>query len=112
VNRRYIASLAVAAILTLAAGLVIRRTLRRAELSPPAVVAPIEASALQLLSQEGQARRLSSFLGDRATNVAALVEYVPASRASGLRKRIEVGAGYSLGACAAFWMIQRVVSVF
>ena len=86
-NRRYIASLAVAAILTLAAGLVIRRTLRRAELSPPAVVAPTEASALQLLSQEGQARRLSSFLGDRATNVAALVEYVPASRASGLRWR-------------------------
>jgi hydrogenase/urease accessory protein HupE len=35
-----------------------------------------------------------------------------ASRAAGLRRRIEVGAGYSLGAAAAFWMIQRVVSVF
>jgi len=35
-----------------------------------------------------------------------------ASRTAGLRRRIEVGAGYSLGAAAAFWMIQRVVSVF
>jgi hydrogenase/urease accessory protein HupE len=31
-----------------------------------------------------------------------------AARASGLRRRIQVGAGYSLGAAAAFWMIQRV----
>jgi len=35
-----------------------------------------------------------------------------ASRTAGLRRRIEVGAGYSLGAAAAFWMIQRVVNVF
>jgi len=34
-----------------------------------------------------------------------------AGRAAGLRRRIEVGAGYSLGAAAAFWMIQRVVAV-
>jgi hydrogenase/urease accessory protein HupE len=35
-----------------------------------------------------------------------------ASRAASLRRRIQVGAGYSLGAAAAFWMIQRVVSAF
>jgi hydrogenase/urease accessory protein HupE len=35
-----------------------------------------------------------------------------ASRAAGLRRRIEVSAGYSLGAAAAFWMIQRIVAVF
>jgi hydrogenase/urease accessory protein HupE len=35
-----------------------------------------------------------------------------ATRTATLRRRIQVGAGYSLGAAAAFWMIQRVVSVF
>ncbi|HKU13060.1 MAG TPA: HupE/UreJ family protein [Steroidobacteraceae bacterium] len=34
-----------------------------------------------------------------------------ASRAAPLRRRFEVGAGYSLGAAAAFWMIQRVATV-
>ncbi len=34
-----------------------------------------------------------------------------AARAAGVRRRIEVGAGYSLGAAAAFWMIQRVAAV-
>ena len=86
-NRRYIASLAVAAILTLVAGLTIKRELQRARPSPPAVAALSEASALQQLSQEGQVRRLSTFFEGRATDVAALVEYVPASHASGLRWR-------------------------
>jgi hydrogenase/urease accessory protein HupE len=34
-----------------------------------------------------------------------------ATRTAGLRRRIQVGAGYSLGAAAAFWMIQRVAAV-
>jgi len=35
-----------------------------------------------------------------------------ARRTEGLRRRITVGAGYSLGAAAAFWMIQRVAAVW
>ena len=35
-----------------------------------------------------------------------------AVRTVDLRRRIQIGAGYSLGAAAAFWMIQRVVSAF
>lgn len=35
-----------------------------------------------------------------------------ASRTAELRRRIQVGAGYSLGAAAAFWMIQRVAGAF
>jgi hydrogenase/urease accessory protein HupE len=34
-----------------------------------------------------------------------------ATRTAGLRRRIQIGAGYSLGAAAAFWMIQRVAAV-
>lgn len=34
-----------------------------------------------------------------------------ATRTVTLRRRIQVGAGYSLGAAAAFWMIQRVAAV-
>jgi hypothetical protein len=34
-----------------------------------------------------------------------------ATRTATLRRRIQVGAGYSLGAAAAFWMIQRVAAV-
>ena len=34
-----------------------------------------------------------------------------ATRTTELRRRIQVGAGYSLGAAAAFWMIQRVAAV-
>jgi hydrogenase/urease accessory protein HupE len=34
-----------------------------------------------------------------------------ATRTADLRRRIQVGAGYSLGAAAAFWMIQRVAAV-
>ena len=83
-NRRYVASLAVVAVLTLAVGLFVRHWLRPAE--PAAAVAPpSDAAAFQQLSLEGQVRRLSSFLNERATDVASLVEYVPASQASGLR---------------------------
>ena len=35
-----------------------------------------------------------------------------ATRTAELRRRIQVGAGYSLGAAAAFWMIQRVAAVW
>ena len=35
-----------------------------------------------------------------------------AARAADVRRRVEIGAGYSLGAAAAFWMIQRVAAVF
>jgi S1-C subfamily serine protease len=85
VNRRYIASLAVVAIFTLAAGLFVRRQLRP-DATPPAAP-PSEAAALQQLSEETQVRRLSSFLGERATDVSALVEYVEVAGASGLRWR-------------------------
>jgi hydrogenase/urease accessory protein HupE len=34
-----------------------------------------------------------------------------ATRTADLRRRIQVGAGYSLGGAAAFWMIQRVAAV-
>jgi hypothetical protein len=33
------------------------------------------------------------------------------TRTADLRGRIQVGAGYSPGAAAAFWMIQRVAAV-
>jgi hypothetical protein len=87
VTNRYIATLALAAVLTLAAGMLVRRQLHPVDSPPPLVVAPTETAALQQLSQEGQARRLSAFFSDRAADVAALVEYVPASGASGLRWR-------------------------
>lgn len=35
-----------------------------------------------------------------------------AAGAANVRRRVEIGAGYSLGAAAAFWMIQRVAAVF
>lgn len=34
-----------------------------------------------------------------------------ATRTAELRRRLQVGAGYSLGAAATFWMIQRVAAV-
>jgi len=85
VNRRYIAALAVAALLTLVAGLFVRQQLQPA--TPAPVAPPSEASAFQQLSEEAQARRLSSFLSERATDVAALVEYVNLANASGIRWR-------------------------
>ena len=85
-NRRYIASLAVAAFLTLVAGLVVRQRLRSVAPSPQ-VAPPSEAAALQQLSEETQIRRLASFLDERARDVSVLVEYVPATKASGVRWR-------------------------
>jgi S1-C subfamily serine protease len=84
-NRRYVASLAIAAALTLAAGFAVRQKLREAAPALPAVAPPSEASVFQQLSQEGYVRRLSSFLDERAARVAAFVEYVPATNASGVR---------------------------
>ena len=85
-NRRYIASLAGAAVLTLATGLFVRQQLRPAAPAAPAGP-PSEAAAFQQLSEEAQVRRLSSFLSERATDVSALVEYVDGANASGLRWR-------------------------
>lgn len=83
-NRRYIASLAGAAVLTLVIGYAVKQRLR---VETTASAAPSEASPLQLLSQEGQVRRLSSYLDERVRAVGAFVVYVPETRASGLRWR-------------------------
>ena len=84
-NNRYIASLALGAVLTLAAGLLVRHELQVPEAAPPLVAAPTGVAAFQELSQEAQARRMSAFFSDRAAAFATLVQYVPASGASGLR---------------------------
>jgi S1-C subfamily serine protease len=84
-NRRYIASLAVGAVVTLAAGLFVRHKLDSTAAPPAAAVPPTETAALQELSQESQARRMSALFRDRAADVAPLVEYISASQASGLR---------------------------
>jgi S1-C subfamily serine protease len=86
VNRRYIALIAVVAFLTLAVGLIVRRELRPHAPAAP-VAPPSQATALQQLSEEAQARRLSSFLSERASDVSPLIEYVEAAKASGLRWR-------------------------
>src|SRR5687767_3916808 len=82
-NRKYLASLALAAFLVLAIGIVIRDRLLRAE--APASAPPSEASALQQLSQEGQLRRMSDFLSERIAAVAPAVAFVPETRATGVR---------------------------
>ena len=74
------------ALITLTGGWLVKRELQRSVVSRT-VVPPTQSAALQQLSQEGQVRRLSSFLDERARAVAALVEYVPSSEASGLRWR-------------------------
>ena len=83
-NRRYIASLAVAAVAILAIGLFVKHELR---VQPTPVASLSEAAAMQQLSQEGQVRRLSTYLEERIAAVGTFVEYVPASQASGLRWR-------------------------
>jgi serine protease Do len=83
-NRRYIASLAVAAVAILAVGLFVKHELR---VQPTPVASLSEAAAMQQLSHEGQVRRLSSYLEERIAAVGRFVEYVPTSRASGLRWR-------------------------
>ena len=86
-NRRYIATLAGTAILTLAGGLKVRGMLQHGASQPVAGAPPSEATALQQLSQEGFVRRQAAFLRDRASDVARLVEYVPSTGASGVRWR-------------------------
>ena len=82
-SRKYLASLAFAAVVVLAVGVLLRNRLLRAEAPTPAP--PSEASALQQLSQEGQLRRLSDFISERVTAVAPLVTYVPEAGAAGIR---------------------------
>ena len=82
-NRKYIATLALAAFLILAIGVFVRNRLLRAEPSTPAP--PSEASTLQQFSQELQLRRMSRFLSDRVAAVAPAVEYVPEVGAAGVR---------------------------
>ena len=86
-NRRYVASLAIGAVVTLAAGLLVRRKLDSMAAPVVVVAPPTETAALQELSQESQARRMSALFRDRAADVAPLVEYVPGSDASGFRWR-------------------------
>ena len=82
-SRKYLASLALAAVLVLTIGIFLRERLLRAQ--NPAPAPPSEASALQQLSQEGQLRRLSEFLSERVAAVAPLVAYVPEANAAGVR---------------------------
>jgi S1-C subfamily serine protease len=82
-SRKYLASLAVAAVFILTVGIFVRDRLLRAQ--TPAPAPPSEASALQQLSQEGQLRRLSEFLSERVAAVAPLVAYVPDADATGVR---------------------------
>jgi hypothetical protein len=79
-SRRYLASLAVAAAIVLAVGVLLRDWLLSAQ--PASPVPPSEASALQQLSQEGQARRLADFLAERVAAVAPNVAYVADANAS------------------------------
>ena len=82
-SRKYLASLAFAAVLILTVGIFLRQRLMHAE--PPTPAPPSEASALQQLSQEGQLRRQSEFLSERVSAVAPLVVYVPEAQATGVR---------------------------
>jgi serine protease Do len=81
-SRRYLASLAVAAVVVLAVGILVRDRLLRAQASAPAP--PSEASVLQQLSQEGQVRRLSDYLSERVAAVAPNVVYVADVNAAGV----------------------------
>lgn len=87
-SHRRLASLAVAASLVLLLGLYVRNRLERANQSAPAAPRS-EASALQQLSHEGLLRRASSFVSERASDVARYVVYVPRSAASGVRWRAD-----------------------
>jgi len=88
VTTRRLASLAVAASLVLLVGLYVRGRLARANQAAPEAP-PSEASALQQLSHEGLLRRASSFVLERASNVARFVVYVPQTDASGIRWRAD-----------------------
>ena len=82
-SRKYLASLALAAVIVLTIGMLLRERLLRAQTARPAP--PSEASTLQQLSQAGQLRRLSEFLSERVAAVAPLVAYVPEAGAAGVR---------------------------
>ncbi len=81
-NRKYLASLAIAAVVVLAGGILVRDRVLRARTSAPAP--PSEASALQQLSQDGQMRRLSDYLSERVAAVAPNVTYVADANAAGV----------------------------
>ena len=82
-SRKYLASLALAAVVVLTIGILLRERLLRAQTAAPAP--PSEASALQQFSQEGQLRRLSEFFSERVAAVAPIVAYVPEANAAGVR---------------------------
>ena len=69
------------------------------------------------LPQEAKVGALLLFnVGVETGQLMIVVVAVPivrwiATRTADLRRRIQVGAGYSLGAAAAFWMIQRIAAV-
>jgi hypothetical protein len=86
VSRKYLATLALVAVLILVGGLAARRALGRDDAAHPSAP-PSEASALQQLSQEGLLRRTSEYVAQRVAAAAAAVEYLPALRASGVRWR-------------------------
>ena len=80
--------LAVAASLVLLIGLWVRSRLERDDRATPA--APLsEAAPLQQLSQEGQIRRVSSFVTERTERIAPFVRYVARTGASGIRWRAD-----------------------
>ena len=81
VSRRYVGTLAVVAVLLLTAGLLLRSRLYP---HPVETAPPSEAATLRQLSQEGQLRRSAAYLAQQARTVAANVEYVPATGASGV----------------------------
>ena len=101
-SRKYIVSLAFAALFVLAVGNFVRDRLLRAQ--APAPAPPSEGSALQQLSQEGQLRRLSGFLSDRVVAVAPLVAYVADAATAGVRW----GNGDSLVTTSASRLVAAV----
>lgn len=83
------AVLAVAAVLVLTAGLLVRRALEHED-APSVAAPPSEAAAMQQLSQEGALRRMSELVARRVADVAPLVTYVPDADAAGVRWRDDV----------------------
>ena len=81
VSRRYVGSLAVVAVLVLTGGLLLRSRLYP---TPIETAPPSEASTLQQLSQEAQLRRTAAYVAGQVQAMAANVQYVPATGASGL----------------------------
>jgi S1-C subfamily serine protease len=81
VSRRYVGSLAVVAVLVLTGGLLLRSRLYP---TPIETAPPSEASTLRQLSQEAQLRRTAAYVAGQVEAMAAGVQYVPATGASGL----------------------------